>query len=91
MIPVFRTGLAARLWLTVAAIIFVTVCHCAPAFADGDPFPLRLTKETAKFNLKGHLALYEDKTGEESFETVQEKEFHVVREAVPSLGFTHSA
>jgi len=91
MIPVFRTGLAAQLWLTVAAIIFVTVCHCAPAFADGDPFPLRLTKETAKFNLKGHLALYEDKTGEESFETVQEKEFHVVREAVPSLGFTHSA
>ena len=40
--------------------------------------------------MRGHLALYEDKTGDETIATIQQKRFHAVPEAAPSLGFTNS-
>jgi diguanylate cyclase (GGDEF)-like protein/PAS domain S-box-containing protein len=74
------------------APVFVVglMCSSTSTLADTIPAPLKLNGQTGKFNLRGHLALYEDKTGDETIATIQQKRFHAVPEAAPSLGFTNS-
>ena len=69
----------------------MVACFCLSAFADGLPVPLKLNRETDRFDLKGHIALYEDKTAEETISVVREKTFRSVAESAPSMGFTRSA
>jgi len=75
--------------LALAAILFLSH-FCPPAFADQGAAPIKLHRETAHHNLEGRLEVYEDKTGEESFDSVRSKIFHLTRKAVPSFGLTRS-
>ena len=68
----------------------MVACFCLSAFAGSVPVPLKLNRESDKFDLRGHLALYEDKTTKETINVVREKTFRPVREAAPSLGYTQS-
>ncbi len=88
--PEIRRGLQARIGLSIQIILLVA-CFCLSAFADNVSVPLKLNGETDKFDLKGHLALYEDKTTKETINVVREKTFRSVTEAAPSLGYTQSA
>ncbi len=89
--PTIRSGLMGRGRFLVSLMILVLICSCALAFANSVPTPLKLNNETNEFNLKGHVGLYEDKTGEETLDVVRQKTFRAVPEAMPSLGFTRSA
>jgi len=88
--PEIRRGFPARILLSILTIVLVVACSCLSAFADSVPVPLKLNRETEKFDLKGHVALYEDKTAKETINVVREKTFRSVPEAAPSLGYSQS-
>ncbi len=71
--------------------LLLTACFCAPSLAENSVPILKLKKNADKFDLRGHLALYEDKSASEAFDTVRQKTFHPVPESMPSLGCSKSA
>jgi diguanylate cyclase (GGDEF)-like protein/PAS domain S-box-containing protein len=75
----------------VLALIFVLSHFCSPSFAGQGTAPIKLDRETGHYELAGHLEFYEDKTGDETFDSVRSKEFHPTPKAVPSRGVTRSA
>ncbi len=77
--------------LLTLTIIFVLVCPSESALAVGLFGPLKLDGTTSRFNLQGHLEVYEDKTGAETIDNVQSKGFSPTDKIVPNLGFTGSA
>ncbi|MEW6531918.1 MAG: PAS domain S-box protein [Thermodesulfobacteriota bacterium] len=81
----------ARRTLWLGQTLFILLICCAAAIAEDGGKPLKLDKETSRYNLKGHLELYEDKTGGETIDSVQTKTFLPTDQAALSLGYTRSA
>jgi PAS domain S-box-containing protein len=77
--------------LTFGQTLFVLIICFGTALAEDGGKPLKLHNETSRYNLKGHLELYEDKTATETFDSVRTKTFHPIEQSVPSLGYTRSA
>jgi len=72
-------------------MILVLICLCVPVSAGSVRGPLKLDGTTIRYDLKGHLEVYEDKTGATSLDSVQSKGFDPTDKAVPNFGFTGSA
>jgi len=72
-------------------IIVLLICHSPAALADDAPRTLKLDGKTSRYDLQGYLEFYEDKTGKETFDSVQQHEFSSARQITPNLGFTGSA
>ena len=81
----------ARRTLWIGQTLFILLVCCAAALAEDSGKPLKLDKETSRYNLKGHLGLYEDKTGAETLDSVQTKTFFPTEQAAPNLAYTRSA
>ncbi len=77
--------------LLILTTILVLVYPCGSALAARVPGLLKLDETTSRYNLQGHLEVYEDKTGDETIDNVQSKEFSPTDKSVPNLGFTRSA
>lgn len=75
----------------VGMIIALLICHCSPVLADDAPRTLKLDGKTSRYDLQGYLEIYEDKTGKETFDSVQQSDFSAARHISPNLGFTGSA
>jgi len=73
------------------AMILTLICHCVPASAGRVRGPLELDGTSSRYDLKGHLEVYEDKTGAAGIDSVQSEEFDPTDKAVPNFGFTGSA
>jgi|GEM_PF-1782669 len=84
-----RSSLTGRNLLIGKTISILLVC-CAAALAEDNGKPLKLDKETSRYDLTGYLGLYEDKTGAETIDTVQAKAFSPMEQAALSLGYTRS-
>ncbi len=71
--------------------LLIVACFCLPTLAETSIPTLKLKQNVGKFDLRGHIALYEDKSGNETLDTVRQKMFHTVPESMPSLGCSESA
>ena len=79
-----------RLFVQIVVLMLVPACLCLVAFAESNPLPLKVNSTTSTYDLRGHLAIYEDKAGAETIDAVRSKMFRTTEEAAPNLGFTRS-
>jgi two-component system, sensor histidine kinase LadS len=86
-----RLGPTGKRGCLALAIILALSCSCVPAFAVGFRGPLKLDGTTSRYDLKGHLEVYEDKTGALTIDDIQSKGFSPTEQAAPNLGITESA
>src|SRR5208337_2314974 len=77
--------------LLTLTMILVLVYPCGSALVARVPGLLKLDGTASRYNLQGHLQVYEDKTGAETIDNVQSKEFSPTNKTVPNFGFTRSA
>lgn len=77
--------------LLILTMIFVLACSYGSALAVRGPEPLKIDGTTNLYDVRGHLEVYEDKTGTETFDNVQSMGFNPTDVTVPNLGFTGSA
>lgn len=78
------------LWLICALIIALGSWSVHVGAQSGEGF-LKLDGVTSRYDLKGHLNVYEDKTAAEPIEQVMPKSFHPIDTSAPSFGFMQSA
>ena len=88
--PPSKSEFSAHVRLLTLTLLIVA-CLCLPTLAETSIPTLKLKKNVGKFDLRGHVALYEDKNGNETLDTVRQKIFHTVPESMPSLGCSQSA
>src|SRR5208283_3045900 len=66
--PPRRSDFLAHVRLLTLTLLIVA-CFCVPTLAENSVPALKLKKNVGKFDLRGHVALYEDKTGNETLDT----------------------
>jgi diguanylate cyclase (GGDEF)-like protein/PAS domain S-box-containing protein len=84
------SGFSAHIRLLTLTLV-IAACFCVPTLAATSIPTLKLKQNVGKFDLRGHVALYEDKSGNETIDTLRQKIFHTVPESMPSLGSSKSA
>jgi diguanylate cyclase (GGDEF)-like protein/PAS domain S-box-containing protein len=75
----------------IFTIIFLLISTGWSVFASGPHGHLKVDGSTIRYDLQGHLAVYEDKIGSETIDSVQSKGFIPTDKVVPNFGFTESA
>jgi len=87
-----------RMWphLMVGRVLLIVVSIVSlgsfwiPVCAHADQEPLKLDGTTSRYNLAGHLQVYEDAGGSETIEDILSKPFRPVQTGTPHFGFTQS-
>jgi|GEM_PF-1080461 len=88
--PFIRLNYAGQVRVVLQITVLLAMASYATALAGNVPPPLNLNDRPSMFDLLGHIALYEDKTGLEDFDAIRHKPFHPISAAAPSFGFTRS-
>ncbi len=79
-------------WVLLPITLILVLSYFGESsFAAAASEPLKLDGTTSRYNLQGHLEVYQDKVGTESFKSVEYQKFSPTDKAVPNYAFTRSA